>query len=514
VQSANPAALKVIDFSKLYYGGVGDGGPSVFLAFWGAPVDHLVWSVPRAGGAPDAQTPILYINALNQVCTLDIGTYAKKQWTTSATVKQRPAWNNVATYLTTAIAPDLIMLNAGFTASSNLTAAFAENASGRQEWSPDGTKLAFNTVDGGGQPKDIWVLNVSLGAFTNLTGGVGKNESPSWTRDGRYLIWSRDTGNGDGFQLWRMAAADGIYKEQITHPSDFPAGIEQALEPCVSPDEDRVAFTLYYNDGASVAYDIATYDPAAGGPQERTTDGTSRYPTWGPQGDRIAYQSQRDGNWEVYMLDTNNTSLPPTNLTLQLGDQTRPAWKCHGYYRVPLGPVGTDAGLNPPLGTTAAAVIATVGDGSEELSYFGTYAINSTQQSPVTLTEVVGQATLPLIDVMTTSALVIKEDLLRGQTPRDILGGTKPWVPGSIQRAILSFDPVSGLLMGVVSFAGTVTPVQVGGAAPYTASAQGDSTVLEGAISGVWLPDKDGGQYQAGPFQRAVIGPGGHLTVN
>ncbi len=51
-----------------------------------------------------------------------------------------------------------------------------------------------------------------------------------------------------------------------------------------------------------------------------------RDPSWSPDGQRIAYASRRDGNWDLYLLDLNNVSAQPERLTLGLGFQGAPVW--------------------------------------------------------------------------------------------------------------------------------------------------------------------------------------------
>ena len=48
-------------------------------------------------------------------------------------------------------------------------------------------------------------------------------------------------------------------------------------------------------------------------------------PAWSPDGTRLAFQTNRDGNWEIYSIAVDGTGL--TNLTRSPGQETTPAWR-------------------------------------------------------------------------------------------------------------------------------------------------------------------------------------------
>jgi len=47
-------------------------------------------------------------------------------------------------------------------------------------------------------------------------------------------------------------------------------------------------------------------------------------PSWSPDGQKIAFASQRDGNWEVYTMDTDGGNVK--NLTNNVADDQKPTW--------------------------------------------------------------------------------------------------------------------------------------------------------------------------------------------
>ncbi|HEX4932732.1 MAG TPA: hypothetical protein VFV33_06090, partial [Gemmatimonadaceae bacterium] len=57
-----------------------------------------------------------------------------------------------------------------------------------------------------------------------------------------------------------------------------------------------------------------------------TTDpANDRYPVWSPQGDRLAFASDRDGNDEIYVMNLDGTGL--RRLTTSPGLDVPDVWR-------------------------------------------------------------------------------------------------------------------------------------------------------------------------------------------
>ncbi len=79
--------------------------------------------------------------------------------------------------------------------------------------SPDG-RIAFHSLAGGGD--DLWIMNADGSGQRKLTGGRGMSMYPSFTTDGRHVLFSSDY-DGDPGQngLWRVTA-EGADARQFT----------------------------------------------------------------------------------------------------------------------------------------------------------------------------------------------------------------------------------------------------------------------------------------------------------
>jgi TolB protein len=71
-------------------------------------------------------------------------------------------------------------------------------------WSPDGGRLAFVGQSRESGQIDIWVVNAQGTGLQHLTFDGATDSRPSWSPDGRWIVWSRTTGAQR--QLWVVGA--------------------------------------------------------------------------------------------------------------------------------------------------------------------------------------------------------------------------------------------------------------------------------------------------------------------
>ncbi|WP_263357742.1 Tol-Pal system beta propeller repeat protein TolB [Acidicapsa ligni] len=85
-------------------------------------------------------------------------------------------------------------------------------------WSPNGQFLAFswNRKYGPGAPggQDIYVMDIASKRWLQLTHEAGSNDFPSWSPDGRHVVFQREIGKQ--VEIWTMLA-DGTEQHQLTH---------------------------------------------------------------------------------------------------------------------------------------------------------------------------------------------------------------------------------------------------------------------------------------------------------
>jgi Tol biopolymer transport system component len=88
----------------------------------------------------------------------------------------------------------------------------------------------------------------------------------------------------------------------------------------------RIAFSSNRDDAD---YDIYAIDPDGGHLVRLTnSEGFDGYPSWSPDGDRIAFRSDRDGDPEIYLMDPDGNNVE--QLTHNTARDTLPIWSEDG----------------------------------------------------------------------------------------------------------------------------------------------------------------------------------------
>ena len=88
-------------------------------------------------------------------------------------------------------------------------------------WSPNGDMLTFswNRKYGPGAPggQDIYIMDIASKNWLQATHEAGNNDYPSWSPDGRHIVFQRQIGHRT--QIWTMLA-DGTEQHQLTYSGD------------------------------------------------------------------------------------------------------------------------------------------------------------------------------------------------------------------------------------------------------------------------------------------------------
>ena len=192
-------------------------------------------------------------------------------------------------------------------------------------WSPDGTRIAFVT-DRDGNDK-IYVVNANGTGETRLTTGFQPDAAPAWSPDGTKIAFHRFLGNSE---IFVMDAEDANNDGNGDNPTNLTNNTAGDFYPTWSPDGQQIAFTSN-RDGNFEIYVM----PAAGDPEPTRLTNNAAFdgtPAWSPDGTRIAFTSERDGNSEIYVMDAEDADDDgngdhPVNLTNNAAADIGPDWQ-------------------------------------------------------------------------------------------------------------------------------------------------------------------------------------------
>lgn len=173
-------------------------------------------------------------------------------------------------------------------------------------WSPDGTRIAFVSNRFGSN--DIFIMNADGTNAARLINNPGDERSPVWHPAGLHLAFvSDETGNDEIYTSIIPSSTDnfGLPLSPGRTVTDHPA---DDIDPAYSPDGSKLAFASN-RDGN---YEIYVSNPV-GNNQTRLTSaaGDDTHPAWSRG--KITFQSERTGNAEVFVMDEDGGNQ--TNVT-------------------------------------------------------------------------------------------------------------------------------------------------------------------------------------------------------
>lgn len=160
-------------------------------------------------------------------------------------------------------------------------------------------------------------LDVETGARTVLKEFDVVIEAPNWTRDGRRLIFNSQGG------MFAYELSSG----EVTR-IDTGFAVDCNNDHVLSPDGAQLAISHFAHEDVSSRIYIVPLD---GGVPVRVTDlGPSYLHGWSPDGQRLAYCAERDGQYNVYTIPVHGG--PETRLTdtpgLDDGPEYSPDGRC------------------------------------------------------------------------------------------------------------------------------------------------------------------------------------------
>ena len=174
----------------------------------------------------------------------------------------------------------------------------------RPRWSPDGTKILFQSdrdspVTG---TADVYVMNANGTGQTRLTYDAADDSAAVWSPDGSKIVF-QSLRNGQYYQVYVMNA-DGTNQLNLsngiaadTHPAWSPNGLKIAF----ASERDQPGFPSVYVMNSNGTNQTRLTISGAGLRDEQ--------PVWSPNGMKIAFTSTRDSTTN-YWTETDDYEIP------------------------------------------------------------------------------------------------------------------------------------------------------------------------------------------------------------
>jgi hypothetical protein len=182
----------------------------------------------------------------------------------------------------------------------------------------DGSRLAFRTL---GQSPGLGVANAD-GSNVLALDVPTTAQQPTWSPDGTHIAFTAQDETG-AWKIYVVAADNGPPAELVS--GRFPAwglnnwlaynGCDDLLDE--NGDGDRLCGIHFSNLSGSQVVRL-------------TVDERDIGLSWAPDGTQVAYMSEHDGNWEIYLLDFPYGKV--VRMTDHSADDGLPTWSPDGQY--------------------------------------------------------------------------------------------------------------------------------------------------------------------------------------
>ena len=189
-------------------------------------------------------------------------------------------------------------------------------------WSPDGRRIAFVSDRDGNL--EIYAASADGSDLTRLTHNDTDDWSLAWSPDGRRIAFISRLGTDGDDEIYAMNA-DGSEITRLANSESLSVRPIRYRQLVWSPDGQRIAF-VSNRDGNQDIY--AANADGSGIIRLTDNDAWDDWLAWSPDGWRIAFSSNRDGNQDIYAMNADGSEI--TRLTNNDMEDREPAWSPDG----------------------------------------------------------------------------------------------------------------------------------------------------------------------------------------
>jgi Tol biopolymer transport system component len=187
------------------------------------------------------------------------------------------------------------------------------------DWTADGRRIVYSSGELGST--NLWMVPASGGTPERLAIAGENATALSISRTGSRLVYQRQAFD---LNIWRVPGPNSSDKKSA--PSRFIASTQPDFEPQFSPDGKKIAFNSFRSGNA----EIWVCDADGRNPVQLTSSNGPQLgsPRWSPDSRRIAFDSPKAGNSDIYVISADGGQ--PRRLTSGPSNNVRPSWSRDG----------------------------------------------------------------------------------------------------------------------------------------------------------------------------------------
>jgi Tol biopolymer transport system component len=186
-------------------------------------------------------------------------------------------------------------------------------------FSPRGDRIVENDGPSGAAHNAIVIASPNGSKSVLFDDPMRNALAPQWSPHGDQIVFAI------GEFLQTLAGRENLTSHLALIPAtggaiqELPAAGEHVGFPSWSPDATKVVYASFDRAQRGLRiFDLKTQHVM------QLTTGPDTFPAWSPHGDRIAFTSNRDGDYEIYTVKPGGGGL--TRLTHSPGNDAHPAW--------------------------------------------------------------------------------------------------------------------------------------------------------------------------------------------